>query len=87
MVESENDILPPPKDVKLKNPWVAVGGAATVGALCTMIYASKKGHANLLQHSMRARVALQGVTVAIMAVSSGAVFQDKIAAFFDSKMQ
>lgn len=30
---SDDDILPPPKDVKLKNPWVAVGALCTMGPL------------------------------------------------------
>eukprot|EP01025_Chloroclados_australasicus_P004694 TRINITY_DN11221_c0_g1_i1.p4 TRINITY_DN11221_c0_g1~~TRINITY_DN11221_c0_g1_i1.p4 ORF type:complete len:102 (-),score=12.46 TRINITY_DN11221_c0_g1_i1:363-668(-) len=75
--ELDADILPPPKEIKMKNPWVAVGCAATIGALCSMIYASRKGHSNMLQQSMRARVALQGVTVGIMVASSGVVMFDE----------
>lgn len=75
---SGDDILPPPRKVELKSPWVALGGGLTIGALCVMIYASRKGHSDLLQKSMRARVVLQGITVGIMAASSSYVFKDQI---------
>jgi Hypoxia induced protein conserved region len=53
-------------------------GSALSPRLPTTSKSFLQGHKNLLQSSMRARVALQGVTVGIMAISSGITFQDQI---------
>ncbi|CAL8468140.1 g7679 [Coccomyxa elongata] len=62
-----NDILQERK----RNPLVLVGAAATAGVLCAGLLAFKQGNADLSQKMMRARVAFQAVTVALMAGSAG----------------
>ncbi|EIE20662.1 hypothetical protein COCSUDRAFT_54194 [Coccomyxa subellipsoidea C-169] len=65
--EYGNDILQERK----RNPLVLVGAAATAGVLCAGFLAFKQGNADLSQKFMRARVAFQAVTVALMAGSAG----------------
>ncbi|KAJ8599264.1 hypothetical protein CTAYLR_006772, partial [Chrysophaeum taylorii] len=56
-----------------KDPLVPLGCAATLTCLCAGLYAFLKGHANLSQKLMRARVVAQAATVAVFLSGSLAV--------------
>lgn len=54
-----------------RSPWVLVGAMATAGVLVTGLVAFRKGNNALSQSMMRARVIVQGGTVAVMLATSG----------------
>mmetsp|Transcript_30491 Transcript_30491/g.75774 ORF Transcript_30491/g.75774 Transcript_30491/m.75774 type:complete len:89 (-) Transcript_30491:3570-3836(-) len=65
------DILP---STKKKSPLVLVGALITAGVLGAGLVAFRAGNANMSQQMMKARVGMQGLTVALMVgTSSGAV--------------
>lgn len=64
--EMESDPFP-----RRRSPWVLVGAMATAGVLVTGLVAFRKGNAALSQSMMRARILVQGGTVAVMVATSG----------------
>lgn len=54
------------------NMWLP-GALVTGGILGAGLFAYKSGNKNLSQHMMRARVIAQGVTIALMLGTSGAM--------------
>ena len=53
-----------------KDPLVPVGCAATLSCLVAGLYTFFKGHANLSQKMMRARVVAQAATVVVLVAGS-----------------
>ncbi|GAA0145753.1 hypothetical protein Leryth_006890 [Lithospermum erythrorhizon] len=51
---------------RIKNPFVPIGALITAGVLTAGLVSFKKGNSNLGQKLMRARVVVQGATVALM---------------------
>ncbi|GBG89771.1 hypothetical protein CBR_g49624 [Chara braunii] len=58
------DLFGPKKEIR--NPLVPIGAMATAGVLIAGLYSFHKGNAARSQNLMRARVVLQGATVALM---------------------
>ncbi|CBI34952.3 hypothetical protein PVL29_019169 [Vitis rotundifolia] len=51
---------------RVKNPLVPIGALLTAGVLTAGLISFKKGNSHLGQKLMRARVVVQGATVALM---------------------
>lgn len=70
--------LPPPTDLAellgekktTKNPFVPVGAFLTAGVLTAGLISFRQGNSRLGQKLMRARVVVQGATVALMVGSA-----------------
>eukprot|EP00245_Coleochaete_scutata_P007115 TRINITY_DN22211_c0_g1_i1.p1 TRINITY_DN22211_c0_g1~~TRINITY_DN22211_c0_g1_i1.p1 ORF type:complete len:100 (+),score=24.33 TRINITY_DN22211_c0_g1_i1:282-581(+) len=64
----EEDMFAQKKDYR--NPLVPVGALATAGVLVVGLWGFRHGNQMLAQYMMRARVVLQGATVALMVGSA-----------------
>ncbi|KAF9045607.1 hypoxia induced protein conserved region-domain-containing protein, partial [Panaeolus papilionaceus] len=53
-----------------ENPWVPIGCFATCGALVMSAVKMRKGKSKEMNHWMRARVVLQGLTLAALVAGS-----------------
>ncbi|KAI8104341.1 hypothetical protein M9434_002899 [Picochlorum sp. BPE23] len=62
---------------KKRSPLVMVGALVTGGVLMGGLLAYRSGNKNLSQSMMRARVVAQGVTVALMLGTSGAMAMER----------
>ncbi|KAI8017566.1 RING-H2 finger protein ATL48 [Camellia lanceoleosa] len=51
---------------RLKNPFVPIGAFITAGVLTAGLISFRQGNSHLGQQLMRARVVVQGATVAVM---------------------
>lgn len=67
-MQEDYDVIPLRRK---RNPWVLVGAVATAGVLFGGLIAFKNGKSAQAQQFMRARVAVQGATVALMLGSGG----------------
>ncbi|BBN10362.1 hypothetical protein MPTK1_5g02950 [Marchantia polymorpha subsp. ruderalis] len=63
-MESSEDMFATKKDHR--NPLVPLGALATAAVLCGGLYSFKQGKSHRSQLFMRARVVMQGATVALM---------------------
>mmetsp|Transcript_2449 Transcript_2449/g.5039 ORF Transcript_2449/g.5039 Transcript_2449/m.5039 type:complete len:89 (+) Transcript_2449:250-516(+) len=80
----EEDMFAP--NPNKRNPLVLVGALATGGVLTMGLVAFRQGNMAMSQKMMRARVILQGATVALLVGTSGAsAFNlDKLPTIFSS---
>ncbi|OVA03716.1 Hypoxia induced protein [Macleaya cordata] len=65
---------------RVKNPFVPIGALITAGVLTAGLISFKRGNSVLGQKLMRARVVVQGATVALM-VGSAYYYGEKIYEF------
>ncbi|KAL1824607.1 hypothetical protein DCAR_0312687 [Daucus carota subsp. sativus] len=55
-----------PEKKRVKNPFVPIGALLTAGVLTAGLISFRQGNSQLGQKLMRARVVVQGATVALM---------------------
>ncbi|KAI3981492.1 hypothetical protein MKX01_007419 [Papaver californicum] len=71
MGTAEPDLEEPLQQKKrVKNPFVPLGALITAGVLTAGLISFKKGNSEMGQKLMRARVVIQGATVALMVGSA-----------------
>ncbi|XP_051139572.1 RING-H2 finger protein ATL48-like [Andrographis paniculata] len=75
-INSELDSLIEGKK-RVRNPLVPIGALMTAGVLTAGLISFKQGNSRLGQKLMRARVVVQGATVAVM-VGTAYYYGDKI---------
>lgn len=77
MVEGSFEELEADPFPRKRSPLVLVGALATAGVLVGGLVAFRKGNKSLSQSMMRARVLVQGGTVAIMLATSGSLMASR----------